>query len=121
LVTSNTKGSETERIVSVVQLADSRSLSPDYTPKSSPKGLEILLHGSTYLSKEQSFKLTLLCEEHASEPYFAWYDGSTLAVDWKTPAGCGHSQNEPPKDDDKGGESPSPEKVGSGIGYFFLV
>lgn len=118
------KGSDKEDVISVVQLANSKKLDPKYAPKTSPQGLEITLHGETYAEKAQSLRLTLYCSPDSSSdhPTFQWYDGSVMAIDWNTTAGCGHTHsNAPPKDDDKKDSSKPSEEVGSGIGYFFLV
>jgi len=124
LTTAYKKGDDKGDIISVVQLANSKNLDPKYVAKSAPQGLEITLHGDTYVDKAQSFRLTLLCKPDSSSdrPTIRWYDGSTMAVDWNTTAGCGHTHSDTPSKGDGKKDSPkSPEEVGSGIGYFFLV
>ena len=110
-----------------VHLLDFFSYSPDIQLLA-PKFISLLFSGpdypspSTSLSKPQSLNLTVLCHpSEASDPQFIAYDGSSLIVEWDSPAGC-------PSQDDEGGdngddkkESPDHESVGSGLGWFFLA
>ncbi|KDQ57471.1 hypothetical protein JAAARDRAFT_177653 [Jaapia argillacea MUCL 33604] len=127
LTKTNTKGSNSDRVVAVIPLAQSAALKPEYSSLSSSKGISLVLHGSPYpIAAEpipQSFNLTLLCSQEASEPKFISYDGVQLKVEWSAPAGCSESQ-QPPKDDESKGPGDGgkeEESVGSGIGWFFLV
>lgn len=71
--------------------------------------------------------VTLKCSTEASPPQFESYDGKEVKIDWSSPAGCsfsepgGGSGGGKPSEDTEEGDAPEPEKVGSGVGYFFLL
>jgi len=131
---TNTKG-DVPRIISVVPIAQTVSLDAKYSPISSPKGLNLLLHGGNYpeaSSPAQSLNLTLLCSTETSKPTFTSYNGSQLQIEWSAPAGCGSTGSgdapSTPGGGTDGGEhheddehEVDDEHVGSGIGWFFLV
>ncbi|KAH7914113.1 autophagy-related protein 27 [Hygrophoropsis aurantiaca] len=131
----NRKGEgDSDRVVAVIPVAQSSSLSPSYSALTSSKGLSITLHGSSYPANanpiSQSFKLSLICAESASDPKFTSYENGQVSVEWSAPAACGSSSDDkektppPPKEDDKktGGDNDSAkENVGNGMGWFFLV
>lgn len=80
------------------------------------------MHGQPYVPGddfEQTLHLHLICSQDAGDPKLMSYNGSQVQVEWSTPAGCGHSSDEPNQDDKNG--SGGSENVGSGIGWFFLV
>ena len=68
-----------------------------------------------------------MCDpDHASDPKFVAYDGSRLDIEWSGPAACpfkdDEKKDEKDKDKDKkGDDDKKEEKVGSGLGWFFLV
>ncbi|KLO19446.1 hypothetical protein SCHPADRAFT_898736 [Schizopora paradoxa] len=132
LTMTNQKSSESDRVIAVIPLAISSSLSPEITPLSSPKGLKLILHGSSYPVTEpqpQSLSVTLLCDTTPSDPTFVSYSGSDLQLEWKAPAGCSFSgEEETPGGDSgdkegggEGKDGKGEESVGSGIGWFFLL
>jgi len=133
LTMTNQKGSNSDRVITVIPLAISSSLNPEITPLSSPKGLNLVLHGSSYPVTDpqpQSLNLTFLCDTVPSDPTFVSYTGSDLRIEWKSPAGCSFSGEEEPapgdgdKDKEGGGDGnggKGEESVGSGIGWFFLL
>jgi hypothetical protein len=98
--------------------------------RAAPNGLSLTFHGPTYpstSSESQSLNVTLLCTDSTtSDPTFTSYNGSVLSVEWSHAAGCGFIGDEDDDessgggsdDKDKGGKQ---ERVGSGIGWFFLV
>lgn len=101
-----------------------------------PQGLSILLHGPSYPSTpnatplSQSLNITLLCNpDTTSDPIFSSYNGSILSIEWTAPAGCGSKGEGNGGDDKESGDKPSggdgnegkKERVGSGVGWFFLV
>ncbi|KAH7929905.1 hypothetical protein BV22DRAFT_1001917 [Leucogyrophana mollusca] len=130
---TNRKGDDSDRIVAVIPVAQSSSLNPAYSTLSSPKGLSITFHASSYPASAnptpQSLKVTLLCESAVSDPKFSSYENGQVAVEWSAPAACGSTSDEkektpPPKEDDDktgGGGDKAEERVGSGMGWFFLV
>ena len=75
------------------------------------------LHGPPYPSSTtteptpQALVLNLLCHTEVSDPEFKSYDGSRMVVEWSAPAGCNF----------RSGDDKTPEAVGSGIGWFFLL
>ncbi|KAA1473939.1 hypothetical protein DENSPDRAFT_803280 [Dentipellis sp. KUC8613] len=130
----NKKDSESDRVVAVVPLAQTSGLHEEHAILSSPRGLNIKIHGPPYPSSgsaepiPQAFKLSLLCSTETSDPVFKSYEDGEAHVEWSTPAGCGfQGDEEPPKGDDKtgggsgSGDEKEEESVGSGIGWFFLV
>jgi hypothetical protein len=130
LTKTNKKGDEKDRIVAVISIAQSSSLNPEYSALTSPKGLSLIFHGSSYPSipnaspTPQSLNLTLLCSADAtSEPTFTSYNGSVLNVEWSAPAGCGAKGDDVPSGGDENEDSGGgkEESVGSGVGLFFLV
>lgn len=120
-----------DRIISVIPLVQTSTINPTYdsiSPSNSPKGLSLVLHGSSYPSADsgsttQSLNLTLLCSTTTSEPTFVSYDGAELKMEWSAPSGCSMapSEDDPPKHQEPGNEEKLGENVGSGIGWFFLV
>ncbi|KAI8993858.1 autophagy-related protein 27 [Trametes punicea] len=134
LVRTNRKEGHSDRVFSVIPLANSSADAVTVTRLSSPKGLELTFAGSSYPSVvnadpiPQSFHLKLLCSTETSNIDFASYDGKDLHLEWSAPAGCGFSgpsEDEEKPDDggngDKGSGSDKEESVGSGLGYFFLI
>jgi len=132
LTKTNKKEGDTDRIVSVIPIAQASVLKPDFVALSSPKALSLTLHGGSYPSSPnttpipQSLNLTLICNpDTTSGPTFTSYDAGVLSVEWTAPEGCAVTGGDtPPIDGDKGGkddEKKDEEKVGSGIGWFFLV
>jgi hypothetical protein len=100
-----------------------------------PDGLVLFFSGPSYpaegsQSTVQYLNVTLHCAASAGEPTFSEYTGSTAMINWSLPAGCAKTEDgsegpdkTPPKDDeDKGGDKDKKkQKVGSGMGWFFLV
>ncbi|KAF9784338.1 autophagy-related protein 27, partial [Thelephora terrestris] len=123
LTKTNRKGENSDRVVAVIPLAQSSALDPKYShiapANDNPKGLSLTLHGGEYTSVAQSLTVTLYCSTTESEPQFTSYENGEVKLMWSTPAGCGMAADEdtkPPPD-----QTPDPEEVGSGIGWFFLV
>ncbi|KZP34625.1 hypothetical protein FIBSPDRAFT_810007 [Athelia psychrophila] len=124
LTQTNKKGSENDRIVSVIPVAQSSVLQPESAALSSSEGFKLTFHASSYPasadSQTQSFELNVLCahDSDAAEPVVTSYDGRVVSVEWKSTAGCSSNSNEdaekPPSNDDTSGQ-------GSGIGWFFLA
>lgn len=127
LTMTNQKGENTDRIIAVIPLAVRSVLKPEITSITSPsKGVNVVFHGSSYPSTNpmpQAFNITILCDTSQSDPSFVSYNGAQLYAEWKAPAGCEFTGSEPPKDDggSKEGGGKEGEKVGSGIGWFFLL
>jgi len=133
---SNQKVDQTDRVMSVIPIAVSSKLTPEFTVIPS-KGLTVILHGGIYphphsdQSPTQYLNLTLFCDKSETEPHFVSYDGSQMHIQWSSPAGCS-SEGEPGNGGGGGGggggdhheDEKIPEEdehVGSGIGWFFLV
>lgn len=138
LTTTNKKEKEDDRVLYVVPLATSDSLKPELSASSSPKGLNVTLHGPKYPSRTdpnvetpQSLVVLLECapKDEEKPPSYVSHDGATVTLGWKHPAGCGFEGDKPPpKDDDKtdddkkdNNNKDAATSVGSGIGFFFLV
>ncbi|KAK7057172.1 Josephin domain-containing protein [Favolaschia claudopus] len=131
LTKTNSKSGSDNRIVSVIPLAQTESLKPSYTPLSSPKGVAILLHGSSYphpintTDTQQSVNINLLCTPGSeSEPRFVSYDGERLELEWSSAAGCSFAgedekEGQPPPEDSGGGSSESNSL--SSVGWFLLL
>jgi len=91
-----------------------------------PKGLTLIFQGPSYPSSPsaspipQSLNLTLLCAETASGLTFTSYNGSMVDVEWSHPAGCGVGDSSGGGENENKGKEKK-ERVGSGIGWFFLV
>ena len=97
------------------------------------KGLSLIFKGPSYPSSTtldlvpQTFNIRILCATDTSDPKFVSYDGKEAQVEWSSSAGCGFSapgdgsSPEKPSDDEGKGGEPETEKVGSGLGYFFLL
>ncbi|KAI0074634.1 putative autophagy protein Atg27 [Panus rudis PR-1116 ss-1] len=126
LTKTNLKGQEDSRITAVIPIGNSTGV--ESSRLSSPKGLQLTFHGSSYPSLSspepvpQSFTIKLLCSTEESSPQFDSYDGKEVKVEWSVPAACG--MGSPPSDDKPSGgdeKTPEEETVGSGIGYFFLL
>lgn len=74
-----------------------------------------------------------MCDTNQNDPKFVRYNGMQLVAEWSMPAGCAFSKDDPPpsggsgggkEEDSEGGGNDGgkdPEKVGSGIGWFFLL
>jgi len=129
LTMTNRKGnSDTDRIFAVIPLAVTDVLQPEFSSLTSPKGLSVLFHGASYPTTNpvaQSFQLSLICNTTDASPTFVGYDGAQLRAEWHTPAGCDFSAppgapGSPDKDSD-GSNGGGKERVGSGIGWFFLL
>ncbi|KAJ6499925.1 autophagy-related protein 27 [Mycena vitilis] len=122
--------SEPERIVSVIPIAQTSALDPSYSTLSSPKGVSIVLHGSSYphpinsTDAQQSTSINMLCDTTLGTPKIVSYDGARLEIEWSAPAGCGfagddeENEGERPKDGESG-ESASGSL--SSIGWFLLL
>ncbi|KAF8210295.1 autophagy-related protein 27 [Mycena galopus ATCC 62051] len=114
-----------DRIVSVIPLAQTSALDPLYTPLSSPKGVSILLHGGSYPHPINTNPSTLHCcvrpGRSETEPKFISYDGARLELEWSSEAGCGFAA-------EKDGESAPGDNGGStgstslsSLGWFLLL
>ncbi|TCD65116.1 hypothetical protein EIP91_003090 [Steccherinum ochraceum] len=136
LTKSNIKGNEAAggRVTHVIPLGNSSTDSITLSSIPSPgKGLQIQFQGPAYPSSTssepipQSMSVSLKCSTEAATPQFVSYDGKEVIIDWSSPAGCsfsepgGGSGGGKPSEDTEEGDSPAPEKVGSGVGYFFLL
>ncbi|KAF8630660.1 hypothetical protein AX15_002808 [Amanita polypyramis BW_CC] len=129
----NRKEEESDRIVSVIPVAETSKLDPSYSVSSSPKSLSISFGGHDYphpsnsTPVQQFMDITLLCDpEVTNSPKFVSYDGARLTVEWITSAAClsPNEDGETPGDDKPEGdgkEKTPHESVGSGIGWFFLM
>ncbi|KAI0276583.1 autophagy-related protein 27 [Russula aff. rugulosa BPL654] len=123
---TNIKQGESDRIVAVIPLAQGPELRAEYTRLSSPRGVQMRLHGPVYPSSTtleptpQEFVVDLLCATEESQAVFKSYDGTRALVEWSAPSGCNFRS-----DPSSGGDSKTPDKeaeaVGSGIGWFFLL
>ncbi|EGN99720.1 type II membrane protein [Serpula lacrymans var. lacrymans S7.3] len=129
---TNKKGDDSDRIVAVIPVAQSSLLKPETSVISSPSGLSLTFHGSSYPnttsppSIPQSFKLSLFCASSLGEPVFSSYNDGQVQVDWSAPSGCSSTPDDkepsPGNDDEDKKEKEEPqESVGSGLGFFFLV
>jgi len=126
-LTKTNRKDESNRIVSVIPMAQTSGLDPSYSTLSSPKGVSIFLHGSLYphpintTDAQQSVNITLLCDTNLGTPEFVSYDGARLVLEWAAPAGCGFAGEE----EKDGGESPGKGESGSGslssMGWFLLL
>ncbi|KAJ7045537.1 autophagy-related protein 27 [Mycena alexandri] len=127
----NEKDGSDPRIVSVIPIAQTSTLNPTYTPRSSPNGVSLLLHGSNYphpinaTDAQQSVIITLLCDTSMGDLKFNSYNGEQLELEWSSPAGCefaGEDEdqgNDGEKDSPKNGESSSGSL--SSVGWFLLL
>ncbi|KAF8658246.1 hypothetical protein AX16_002022 [Volvariella volvacea WC 439] len=127
LTTVNKKPDNSDRIISVVPLAQTSLLSPSFARLSAPDSLSILLNGPEYphpndsVLTKQSLNVTLICSRDSdSDPEFVSYDGAEYKLKWKVPEGCPLDNNGQPNDGNNDGGN-GEEEVGSGIGWFFLV
>jgi len=131
LIEYNRKGNDPDRLSRVIPIATDDVL--DVTVKAisgdQGEGLNLVMHGPTYppakdeppkeVAKAQVFDIDILCPPSGGEseaPSFASYDGSLMKVKWKHRVVCPGSNSSPPPS-----KNPKSKKVGSGIGYFFLV
>jgi len=123
----NKKDGESDRVVSVIPIAQTSQLDPSYYPLSSPKGVSLLLHGGVYphpvntTEAQQSVIITVLCEKEASPPEFVAYDGALLEIKWSGPAGCGSEGDDGHENE---GDDPGNQKSGgslSSLGWFMLL
>lgn len=88
-----------------------------------PKGLALTFSGTSYPDTDaqiQTFHVTFLCAENASDPRLKSYDGHALNIDWDSPAGCPLDHE---FEDDKTGQDGGSDDthVGSGLGWYFLL
>lgn len=115
LVKTNEKADESPRIVAVIPLAQTSTLNPETNALTSPQGLSIVMHGGdwppTGSPRKQSLSIKLLCSDNAGDPVFKDYDGEQMTVEWSVPVACEAGHEDEKKD----------QKVGSGVGWFFLV
>ena len=86
-----------------------------------PKSLLLSFGGPEY-----PMNVTLFCDKEETDPKFVSYDGQQLAVEWTTPDACPLSDGDGDKPEDSkpgsgGNENPTSGRVGSGIGWFFLM
>ncbi|KAJ7783199.1 autophagy-related protein 27 [Mycena metata] len=119
-----------DRIVSVIPIAQTSTLNPTFTPRLSPNGISLLLHGAKYphpinaTDAQQSVVITLLCDTNQGELKFNSYNGEQLELEWSSPAGCGFAGEDEDKHD---GETDSPENGEpssgslSSVGWFVLL
>ncbi|KAI0820037.1 autophagy-related protein 27 [Trametes gibbosa] len=136
LVRTNRKDGQSDRVFSVIPLANSSASAVTYSSLSSPKGLELTFAGASYPSVHgdadsipQFLHLRLLCspDSDPSPVSFTSYDGKDLRLEWTTVAGCPFGapkdgEEKPDEGGDKGGSGGHKEEsVGSGLGYFFLI
>ncbi|RPD54754.1 hypothetical protein L226DRAFT_534876 [Lentinus tigrinus ALCF2SS1-7] len=133
LIRTSRKGDKDSQVISVIPLANSSASAVTYKHVVSPKGVQLTYAGASYPSSigaeptPQHFNLELLCDTETSAVEFRSYDGKDLWLAWKAPAGCelGVPPDEDTKNPDEGGGDGSggdkEERVGSGIGYFFLL
>ncbi|EIW83078.1 hypothetical protein CONPUDRAFT_136231 [Coniophora puteana RWD-64-598 SS2] len=131
LTKTNRKGDNSDRIVAVIPVAQTASLRPDYSTISSPDGVSLKFHGASYPASAssptpQSLRFSLICnKDSTSDPVFSSYENGEVHVEWNTTVACGRSADDKPDNEDEtpdpNPDSPSSEKVGSGIGWFFLV
>ncbi|KAI0665902.1 autophagy-related protein 27 [Trametes maxima] len=135
LVRTNHKEGQSDRVFSVIPLANSSAEASTVNQLSSPKGLDLTFAGPSYPSAvnadpiPQFFHLKLLCSTETSNINFTSYDGKDLHLEWSAPAGCGFGG--PPEGGEKPGDAPNEggdgesggkkESEGSGLGYFFLI
>ncbi|KAH8119568.1 autophagy-related protein 27 [Phellopilus nigrolimitatus] len=124
LTMTNQKGDEGDRVIAVIPLGVSAALNASVSALTSPAGLNVVFRGSAYPTTNpipQSFNVSILCDSTQADPVFVSYYGWQLAVEWRSPAGCGSQASEPHpgggEKDKEGGE----EHVGSGLGWFFLL
>ncbi|TFK54472.1 hypothetical protein OE88DRAFT_1655149 [Heliocybe sulcata] len=125
----NQRDGQADRIVAVIPLGQT-SGNRAISSLSSPEGISITFQGSSYPpsadnSIPQSFNMTLLCSKETSDIKFVSYEAGQLRLEWSTPAGCGHTGDEPPPKNDDEVKQPSDSEnersIGSGIGWFFLA
>jgi len=123
----NQRDGQTDRIVAVIPLGQT-SGKREISSLSSPEGISITFDGPSYPpsadnSIPQSFNMTLLCAKETSNITFVSYEAGQLRLDWGAPAGCGHTGDEAPPNNDDEVKKPSDEEtsIGSGIGWFFLA
>ncbi|KAF9227342.1 hypothetical protein BS17DRAFT_775333 [Gyrodon lividus] len=135
LTTINKKGENSDRITTVIPVAQSSSLTPETSALPSSKGVSVTFHGASYPpsssnSVSQSLKISLTCAESTSEPHFSSYEDGQVLIEWSSPAACASTQTPPPKQDESNGGSAGSGKeedntpiegVGSGLGFFFLM
>jgi len=130
LTKTNHKGSQPDRIFAAIPLAGPSSDNMTFATLTSPKGIAVTFQGSSYPAPNtgepipQSFNVKLLCATENTDPTFSSYDGQALWVEWHASAGCAFqgapdTPDKKPADDIEHGDEP--ERVGSGIGYFFLL
>ncbi|KAF8513098.1 autophagy-related protein 27 [Hysterangium stoloniferum] len=131
----NKKEGLDDRIITVVPVAQSSQLNPEYTILQSPLGISLQLHGPSYPpdslpSTPQSLNLTLLCTQDGREssPAFLNYTDGIVSVEWKSKSGCSVASDGDSGNDNNGGAGDGGEKAeepsntgGSSIGWFFLV
>ncbi|PFH54097.1 hypothetical protein AMATHDRAFT_53914 [Amanita thiersii Skay4041] len=139
LTTINQKKDADDRIVAVIPLTQTSTMSPSYSFDPSSKSLSITFSGAEYpqpsdsTSVKQSMHVKLICtSDTSSPPKFLSYDGARLSIEWSTPSACPQSddgKHDTGKDgkggdDNKNGDndgSHQEENVGSGVGWFFLM
>ncbi|TFK75407.1 hypothetical protein BDN72DRAFT_832284 [Pluteus cervinus] len=128
LTTLNKKPEEKDLVVAVVPLAQTALLKPSFQKLDS--GLSLVFHGPEYphpFTSEltaQSITISLNCDgDKTSDPEITSYDGSSLNLKWTVPEACPLQDDGGSKDGEKpgNGKTGEEEKVGSGIGWFFLV
>lgn len=97
------------------------------------KGISLTFKGPSYPSSStlelvpQSFNIRILCATDNVDPTLVSYDGKEAKVEWTSSAGCSFGApgdsppTDKPSDDNEKGDEKTPAKVGSGLGYFFLL
>ncbi|KAF8585935.1 hypothetical protein K439DRAFT_1409416 [Ramaria rubella] len=128
LTETNQKAELSDRIVTVIPVAQTSTLKPSYSTAQSPSGLLIQLHGPSFPPNSspvpQSLNLTLLCTQSAgSDPTFVGYENGVVSVTWTTSAGCPAQPKDDNSDENDGGKTieGGHSAGGSGIGWFFLL
>ncbi|THU95669.1 hypothetical protein K435DRAFT_666059 [Dendrothele bispora CBS 962.96] len=121
---------DSERIISVIPIAQTSSLNEMYTMLPSSEGLSLILHGARYpnsseaSSSQQYLNLTLLCDRDATDSNsieFKSYNGSELHLEWQTSAVCTSGDDHDQTGDGREGNDSDGRSYGSGLGWFFLV
>lgn len=75
----------------------------------------------------QYLNISILCDTTMKDPTLVRYNGMELNIEWYAPSGCAYAKDEPPsgggggKEEDSEGDGSGGEKVGSGVGWFFLL
>ncbi|KAJ7084409.1 autophagy-related protein 27 [Mycena belliarum] len=128
-LTKINKKDSSDRIVSVIPIAQTATLDPLYSALSAPKGVSVLLHGGVYphpvngTEAQQSVNITFVCEtSDQSTLEITSYDGALLQLKWATQHGCGFIADDgKPEKEDPGNDKPSGSGSLSSVGWFLLL